>query len=69
MISQRLSCGSESRFQIVLNDSPLDLSPVCKIDKHGSCLLGDFLESEAVQKANEVKQGDETWVAACGEGV
>ncbi len=59
--------GGKKMIQLHLNEAPFDLSPLCKTDKFGGCAMDDFLQAEAVKKANNITIGDDTWVAACGK--
>ncbi|SPO31878.1 related to Thiamine-repressible acid phosphatase precursor [Ustilago trichophora] len=65
---RKVTCdaGKNEMIQLHLNKAPVDLSPVCKVDGFGGCLLKDFLANEKVHKANAVQVGDAAWTAACG---
>lgn len=67
MLWTRLSCGGETRVQLVLNGANFDLSPTgCASDVYGTCSLEGFLATSNVMEAQNITQGDASWSAACG---
>ncbi|KAI0165401.1 phosphoglycerate mutase-like protein [Hypoxylon sp. FL1284] len=68
MLFKRLECGGKEkiRIQLTVNGASFDVGPTgCRSDKYGSCALEDFLSSNRVQAAINVKHGDERWKQAC----
>ncbi|KAH8651089.1 histidine phosphatase superfamily [Xylariales sp. PMI_506] len=66
MLWSKLSCGEESRVQLLLNEANFDLSPTgCESDEYGTCTLDAFVNTEKVQTALGVTYGDDAWDSAC----
>ncbi|KAK6070134.1 histidine acid phosphatase [Seiridium cupressi] len=66
MFWRSLSCGDESRIQLLLNEASFDLSPTgCQSDEYGTCNFDDFIAADTVKAALNVTHGDERWESAC----
>ncbi|KAK6077153.1 histidine acid phosphatase [Seiridium cupressi] len=66
MFWRSLSCGDESRIQLLLNEANFDLSPTgCQSDEYGTCNFDDFIAADTVKAALNVTHGDERWESAC----
>ncbi|KAK9802414.1 putative Histidine phosphatase superfamily [Seiridium cardinale] len=66
MFWRSLSCGNESRIQLLLNEANFDLSPTgCQSDEYGTCSFDDFIAADTVKAALNVTHGDERWESAC----
>lgn len=66
MFWRSLSCGGESRIQLLLNEANFDLKPSgCASDEYGTCSFADFIAAETVKAALNVTHGDARWEAAC----
>jgi hypothetical protein len=66
MLWTSLSCGGESRIQLLLNEANFDLSPTgCASDEYGTCELAEFVAASKVQAALNVTHDDARWAAAC----
>ncbi|KAI0152988.1 histidine phosphatase superfamily [Xylariaceae sp. FL1272] len=66
MFFKTLSCGDETRIQLLLNEANFDLSPTgCESDEYGTCSFGDFITADTVQAGLAVTHDDARWSAAC----
>lgn len=66
MFWRSLSCGDDTRIQLLLNEANFDLSPTgCQSDEYGTCSFEEFLAADTVSAALNVTHGDARWTAAC----
>jgi acid phosphatase len=66
MFWRSLSCGEDTRIQLLLNEANFDLSPTgCKSDSYGTCSFVEFISTNTIQAALNVTHDDAVWEAAC----